>query len=171
MHQLTFDRSELSGTMIPGGVLCGVWLVGSSLGLWAARLYGDAPEELIFRAGAMDLRFRDACVAAMWPLLLSAFAVFFFHRFGVYLSGLVRGSSLGFSLGVLAELGGMWLAVLLRFSGLMLSPVLLWYLWRRLDIGLRDAPGDAVWCVLAGAVVAAMDTWVVAPFLAAALSI
>lgn len=170
MHQPTFDRSELSGSMIPGGVLCGVWLVGSSLGLWAARLYGDAPEELIFRAGAMDLRFRDACVAAMLPLLLSAFAVFFFHRFGAYLAGFLRGVSLGFSLGCLAELGGIWLAVLLLFTGLFSAPVLLWYLWRRLDHGLRDAPRDAFWCVLAGLIVAAMDTWVAAPFLAAALS-
>ena len=171
MHRLPFDRPELSGSMIPGVVLCGVWLAGSSLGLWAARLYGDGPEELIFRAGAMELRFRDACVAAILPLLLSAFAVFFFHRFGAFLSAFVRGGSLGFSLGVLAGLGGMWLAVLLLFTGLTLSPVLLWYLWRRLDTGLRDAPRDAVWCVLAGLIVVAMDTWVVAPFLAAALSI
>ena len=170
MHHLTFDRLSLYGSMIPGVALCGVWLGGSSLGLWAARFHGDALEELVFRAGAMDLRFRDACVAALLPLLLSAFAVFFFHRFGAYLSALLRGIGLGFSLGVLTELGGLWLAVLLLFSGLFSGPVVLWYLWRRLIFGLREAPRDAVCCVLAGLCLAAVDTWVVAPFLAAALS-
>ena len=171
MHQLTFDRPERSGSMIPGIALCGVWLAGSSLGLWAARHYGDMPEELIFRAGASELRFLDGCIVTLFPLLLSAFAVFFFHRFGAYLSALLCGTGLGVSLGVLMEAGGIWLAVLLRFSGLFFGPVLLWYLWRRLEWGLRDAPMDAVWCVLAGAALAAVDTWAVAPFLAAALSI
>lgn len=169
MHQLTFDRPERFGTMIPGVVLCGVWLAGSSLGLWAARLYGDAPEEMILRAGAMELRFRDAFLVAVWPLLLSAFAVFFFHRFGAYLAGFLRGAGLGFSLGCLAQTGGMWLAVLLQFSGIFSSPALLWYLWRRLELGLRYAPRDALCCAPAGLMLAAMDKWVVAPFLAAAL--
>ena len=170
MHRLTFDRLELSGSMIPGVALIGVWLAGSSLGLWAARFHGDALEDLVFQAGAMDLRFRDACVVTLLPLLLSAFAVFFFHRFGALLAGFLRGISLGCSLGLLAELGGMWLAALLLFSGLFSSPVLLWYLWRRLQFDLRDAPKDAFCCVLAGLMLAAVDTWVVAPFLAAALS-
>ena len=62
------------------------------------------------------------------------------------------------------------LAVLLLFSGLCFCPVLLWYLWRRLSEGLRTARRDFGYCLLAGLCLAAVDTWVVAPFLAAALA-
>lgn len=170
MHRPTFDRPERSGKWIPGAALCAVWLAGSSLGLWAARFCGDTPEELILRAGASDLRFADAFVVTILPFLLSAFAVFFFHRFGVYLSGFLCGGSLGGSLGVLMELGGVWLAVLLRFAGLFFGPVVLWYLWRRLEQGQRGVLCDAAGCTAVGLGLAAVDTWVVAPFLAAALS-
>ena len=170
MHHLSVDRPMLLRSLVPGVTLCGVWLVGSSLGLWAARLHGDTLEELVFLAGASEPSFRDACVVTLTPLLLSAFAVFFFHRFGAYLAGLLRGLFLGYFLGVLMELGGMWLAVLLLFSGLCYSPVLLWYLWRRLELGLRGAPRDGAVCVCLGLLLAAADTWAVAPFLAAALS-
>ena len=100
----------------------------------------------------------------------TAFAVFFFHRPGVFGACLLRGISLGFFLGVFSAVGGLWLAVLLLFSGLVYSPVLLWYLWRRLELGLGGACMDCLWCGLAGILLAAADTWLVAPFLATALS-
>ena len=77
---------------------------------------------------------------------------------------------MGFFLGVRTAAGGVWLAVLLLFSGLAYSPVLLWYLWRRLELGLGGALMDCLRCGLAGIVLAAADTWLAAPFLAAALS-
>ena len=77
---------------------------------------------------------------------------------------------MGFFLGVLMAAGGAWLAVLLLFSGLFFCPVLLWYLWRRLIGDLRNARRDFGTCLLAGLCLAAVDTWVVAPFLAAALT-
>ena len=170
MVHLYFHRQRTVSARIPGAALLGVWLVGSSLGLWAARFYGDDYGPLVLQAGETALSFPSACVVTLLPLLLSAFAVFFFHHPGVYGACLLRGISLGFFLGILTDVGGLWLAVLLLFSGLAYSPVLLWYLWRRLELGLGGACADCLWCGLAGILLAAADTWLVAPFLATALS-
>jgi hypothetical protein len=168
MQYTSADRS-LTG-LIPGVTLLGVWLAGLSLGLLADRFYGDCYELLVFSAGCAALTFLDACLVTILPLLLSAFAVFFFHRFGACLACFLRGLTMGFFLGVLTAAGGAWLAVLLLFSGLSFCPVLLWYLWRRFFEGLRNARRDFALCCLAGLCLAAVDTWVVAPFLATALT-
>ena len=170
MHVFHFCRQRTASAVIPGAALLGVWLAGSSLGLWAARFCGDNYGSLILQAAGTGLSFPNACLAAILPLLLSAFAVFFFHRFGAYAACFLRGISIGFYLGILTAVGGLWLAVLLLFSGLIYSPVLLWYLWRRLESGLGGACADCLWCGLAGILLAAADTWLVAPFLATALS-
>ena len=170
MHHLSVVRTCSLRGMIPGVTLLGVWLAGLSLGLLTGRLWGSSFEPLAFLAGSAELSFPGACMVTMLPLLLSAFAVFFFHRFGAYLACFFRGLTIGFFLEVLMLAGGVWLAVLLLFSGLFYSPVLLWYLWRRLDLGLRAVSQDAFFCVLTGLCLAAVDTWVVAPFLAAALA-
>ena len=127
-------------------------------------------DTLAIPAGREELRFLNACLVTILPLLLSAFAVTFFHRFGACLACFLRGLTMGFFLGVLTAAGGAWLAVLLLFSGLCFCPVLLWYLWRRLMLDLRDARRDFACCFLAGLCLAAMDTWVVSPFLATALA-
>lgn len=168
-HACTVRTRSASG-MIPGIALMGVWLAGLSLGLLADRFCGNCYESLVMLAGLEPLSFRDACMVTILPLLLSAFAVFFFHRCGACLACFMRGLTIGFFLGVLTGVGGAWLAVLLLFSGLFSCPVLLWYLWRRLMLGLRDARRDTIGCLLAGLLLAAVDTWVVAPFLAAALA-
>ena len=170
MHHFDLFRQRTASAVIPGAALLGVWLAGSSLGLWAARFCGDNYGSLILQAAGTGLSFPNACQAAILPLLLSAFAVFFFHRFGAYAACLLRGISLGIFLGVLWTVGGIWLAVLLLFSGLACSPMVLWYLWRWLELGLGDAVADCLRCCLYGVAVAAADTWLVAPFLAAALS-
>ena len=168
-HRSAVQTRSLTG-VIPGITLLGVWLAGLSLGLLADRFYGDCYESLVFSAGRGTLSFPDACLVTILPLLLSAFAVFFFHRFGACLACFLRGLTMGFFLGVLTAAGGAWLAVLLLFSGLCFCPVLLWYLWRRLSEGLRTARRDFGYCLLAGLCLAAVDTWVVSPFLAAALA-
>ena len=167
--QYTSAERSVTG-MIPGITLLGVWLAGLSLGLLADRFYGDCYELLVFSAGCAALTFLDACLVTILPLLLSAFAVFIFHRFGACLACFLRGLTMGFFLGVLTAAGGAWLAVLLLFSGLCFCPVLLWYLWRRFFEGLRNARRDFALCCLAGLCLAAVDTWVVAPFLATALT-
>ena len=168
MEYTSADRS-LAG-MIPGVTFLGVWLAGLSLGLMTDRFYGDCYESLVFSAGCAALTFWGACAVTILPLLLSALAVFVFHRYGACLACFLRGLTMGFFLGVLTAAGGAWLAVLLLFSGLSFCPVLLWYLWRRFSMGLRDARRDFALCCLAGLCLAAMDTWVVSPFLATALA-
>lgn len=170
MHHHFVLRQRAESVMIPGGVLLGVWLAGLSLGLLAARSYGDECGSLMLSAGETALTYFDACVAALLPLLLSAFAVLLFHRPGAYAFCLLRGIAIGFYLGVLMSAGGLWLAMLLLFSGLLSSPLILWYLWRRLGPDPGGALTDCLRCGLAGLVLAAADTWLVAPFLATALS-
>lgn len=170
MYQLAVDVPHIDRSMIPGLTLGGVWFAGVSLGLLAARFYGEPVAALSLTAGGGALSFAGACVVTMLPLLLSAFAVFFFHRAGAILACALRGITIGFMLGCFVLAGGFWLALLLLFSGLCGSPVLLWFLWRRLSRGADRFRRDAVCCLAAAAVIAAVDTWAVAPFLARALS-
>ena len=163
-------RIRRISNLVPCIALMGVWLAGLSLGLLADRFYGDYYGSLVIPAGAAPLSFGDACMVTILPLLLSAFAVLFFHCCGACIACFLRGVSMGFFLGLLTDAGGLWLAVLLPFSGLFFAPVLLWYLWRRVLMDLRDAHRDFCRCLLAGVCLAAVDTWVVAPFLAAALT-
>ena len=170
MHASCTVQLRRESGLIPGVTLLGVWFTGLSLGLLTERFYGDGYQSLAIPAGREELRFLNACLVTILPLLLSAFAVTFFHRFGACLACFLRGLTMGFFLGVLTAAGGAWLAVLLLFSGLCFCPVLLWYLWRRLMLDLRDARRDFAFCFLAGLCLAAVDTWVVAPFLVAALT-
>ena len=115
MVHLYFHRQRTVSVRIPGAALLGVWLAGSSLGLWAARFYGDDYGSLVLQAGETALSFPSACVVTLLPLLLSAFAVFFFHRPGVYGACLLRGISLGFFLGILTVVGGGIAAIIWLF--------------------------------------------------------
>ena len=170
MHSF-FPRSPLiHRTIYPALALGGVWFAGVSLGLWAARFHGDPVRALSLTAADTALRFSGACVVTMLPLFLSAFAVFFFHRLGAYLFCTCRGILIGFSLGCVVDAGGFWLGLLLLFSGLFSSPVLLWFLWRRLELDMRRFLPDCAWALAALMAIAAMDTWVAAPFLERALS-
>lgn len=170
MYQLAVDVPRIDRSMIPGLTLGEVWFAGVSLGLLAARFYGEPVAALSLNAGGGALSFAGACVVTMLPLFLSAFAVFFFHRAGAILACALRGITIGFMLGCSVLAGGFWLALLLQFSGLCSSPVLLWFLWRRLSRGTDRFRRDVVCCLTAAAVIAAVDTWVIAPFLARALS-
>ena len=170
MYQLAVKGLRFGRSMIPGFALFGAWFAGVSLGLWAARFYGELFTALSLAAGMGELPFFGACVVTMLPLFLSAFAVFFFHRTGAVLACAVRGIIIGFMLGCFVSTGGLWLGALLPFSALLGSPVLLWFLWRRLSLGVRSFRGDLVWTAVAMGLIAAVDTWVVAPFLVRALS-
>lgn len=160
-----FDRS-----IIPGLTLGGFWFAGVSLGLWAARFHGDSVRALALTAGHAELSFFRACLVSVLPLFFSAFAVSLFHRIGACAFCAVRGLSLGFLLGAFRAVGGLWLGGLLLFSGLCSSPVLLWFLWRRTINGPRGFAGDCLGSLAALGLVGAIDTWVIAPFLAQALS-
>ena len=170
MHQRVLCLPYFDRTTVPGLTLMGFWFAGVSLGLWAACFHGDSVGALALAAGRAELTFGRSCVAAMLPLFLSAFAVFFFHRMGAYLACLIRGLAVGFLLGALTEVGGLWLGLLLLFSAVMVSPVILWFLWRRLCLGRDGCRRDLLHAFLAAMGIAAVDCWVIAPFLERALS-
>lgn len=165
-----FDRTRFRHSTVPGLILVGIWFAGVTLGLSAAAFHGDLYGSMARSAGAVTLSFLDACVASVLPLILSAFAVCFFHRCGAFVACGIRALLVGYTLGVLCAGGGLWLCGLLYFSGLLGSPVLLWFLWRRIRLGMLDFRKDLIRCAMVCVLLAAVDTWVVAPFLAAALS-
>lgn len=170
MHHLSFDLPRFSRSTIPGLILGTIWFAGLSLGILAARFYGDPLGSLVLSAGSADLSFRDACVVTVLPLLFSACAVFFFQRFGAYLACLLRGLGIGFLLGAVSGAGGALMSLLLMFSGLCYSPVLLLFLWRRLRYGMRGFRRDIFLCLGAGLGLSAVDAFVISPFLAMALT-
>ena len=170
MHHQVVYLPHFDRCTYPGLTLMGSWFAGVSLGLWAARFYGEPVRALALSAGRQALTVGGSCVVTVLPLFLSAFAVFFFRRFGAYLFCLVRGAFLGVLLGALTEVGGLWLGLLLLFSALAVSPVALWFLWRRLSLGRDSCRSDFLYAFLAVLAIAAADLWVVAPFLERALS-
>lgn len=170
MHrQITF-YPQINRSTILGPALMGVWFAGVSLGLWAACFYGDSVGALALAAGRSALTFRNGCVTTVLPLFLSAFAVFLFHRAGAYWACVIRGIILGFLTGSLTAAGGLWLGCLLQFSAVAVSPVILWFLWRRLSLGVGGLRRDFMYALFAALGICAVDLWVVAPFLAHALS-
>ena len=118
MHQCNLCLPHIDRSTLPGLTLMGSWFAGVSLGLLAARFYGDPVRALALAAGNQELTFGGSCVVTVLPLFLSAFAVFFFHRAGAFLSCALRGITVGFSLGCFVLAGGFWLGLLLLFSGL-----------------------------------------------------
>ena len=170
MYRRVVSFSFADRSMVPGLTLMGFWFAGVSLGLWAACFYGDSVGALALAAGRAELTFGRSCVVTVLPLGLSAFAVFFFHRMGAYLACLVRGMVLGFLLGGLTAVGGLWLGGLLLFSAVAISPVILWFLWCRLCLGRDGCRRDFIYAFLAAMGIAAVDCWVLAPFLERALS-
>ena len=125
MYQLEVTVPRIDRGMIPTLALGGAWFAGVSLGLWAARFYGEPVTAMSLTAGSVLPSFWGSCVVTMLPLFLSAFAVFFFHRAGVFLFCAFRGICIGFMLCCFLSAGGLWLGSLLLFSGLCGSPVLL----------------------------------------------
>ena len=170
MYRRVVSFSFADRSMVPGLPLMGFWFAGVSLGLWAACFYGDSVGALALAAGRTELTFWSGCVVTVLPLFLSALAVFLFHRAGAYLASLLRGIILGYILGCVTAVGGIWLGLLLLFSAVAVSPVLLWFLWRRLSPGAYWAWRDLLYAFLAALGISAVDFWAVAPFLAHALS-
>ena len=170
MHQLDLRRLRIPRQRALELAFAGVWFGGIFLGLLASGGYGGILGDLARSAGISPPEFRDACMAAVIPVFFAAFAVYFLHRTGVFLACGLRGLLVGFTLGVLADTGGVWLCGLLFFSGLFGSAVVLWFLWRRLRLGMLDFREDLIFSALGCVVLAALDTWVTAPFLAAALT-
>ena len=170
MHQIVCFDPRADRSIILGLSLMGLWFAGVSLGLLAACYYGGSVGALALSAGRAGITYLNGCVVTVLPLFLSAFAVCFFHRAGARMACLVRGTILGFALGSVTAVGGLWLGALLLFSAVAVSPVILWFLWRRLCLGLDRCRRDLLYAFLAAFGISAVDIWVVAPFLERALS-
>ena len=170
MYQLHIRGFRIPRHRILDLTLTGIWFLGIFLGLLLAREHGSVFGMLARSAGAVAPDFRSACMAAVLPLVFAAFAVSLLRSWGVFLACGFRGVLVGFTLGALAGAGGVWLCGLFFFTGIFGSAILLWFLWRRLRLGMLDFREDLIFCSLGCVVLAALDTWVTAPFLAAALT-
>lgn len=153
---------------IPEACLIGCWFAGSSLGLLAERFFGDACASFLRPLAGCLPEFGGVLASAVFPLLLSACAVFLFRSAGCYAGCLIRGVTQGFFLGLISRCygsAGVFVACLLMFSGLMVNAVLLVYWLRRLRLGLQGFHGDTLLGLGLCALVGAVDRLFVAPFL------
>lgn len=159
---------------IPGMCLIGCWIAGSSLGLWAARIFGDAYASFLQPlAGALP-ELGGVFAAAVFPLLFSACAAILFRSAGCFGVCILRGLSQGFALGLIGSVygsAGPLVAFLLVFSGLCVNPVLIWYWLRRLRLGPAELRRDTLVCLGLCALVGALDGLVIAPFLAEVINL
>ncbi len=154
---------------IPGVLLCGLYLGGLALGLWAATHHGESYAALAIPAGTGALSLTDRWLTTLFPLLISAGGAWL-HPGAVYPWAALRGALLGFSLGATVAAGGLLLAGLELLSPLLFGPAVLFYEMRRLNPGPGTPLRDFWLCAGAGLVIGAVDCWAVAPFLRTALS-
>lgn len=159
-----FDRST-----IPEVGLLACWFAGSSLGLLAARSHGDAYASFLGSLPECMPGFGGILASAVFPLLLSACAVFILRSVGCFCACLIRGLGQGLLLGVIGQVYGSaapLMAFLLMFSGLWVNAVLLFFWLRRLTLGPEELWPDVLVCFGLCLVIGMADIHVIAPFLA-----
>lgn len=169
MHRLSFDIPILDRDSILTTALAADWLAGLTLGIFAARFYGSALGDAIASAAVCTVSFSALVVVTLFPLLLSACAVFLFHAPGVYALCFLRGAALGAMTGAIAAsfgAGGLLLGALLLFSSVLFCPVLFWYWRRRLTMGQGSFQQDTLCAILAGVGICGVDRLLIVPFLA-----
>lgn len=172
MHKPPILMPKLHSSTIPALILLLVWFAGLSLGFTAARFYGGTLADLIVQSAAVSGSPFGMILPTMLPLLLSAFAVTFFDSRGIYSLCLLRGLGLGVMLGAVCDAcaGGWLLGLLLLFSALLYSPVLMWY-WMRRVCGCGGIRRDTSVALAIGLAVSVVDGMVIAPFLAYAITL
>lgn len=167
MYITSFSLPTLHRSMIPGLALCADWFAGLSLGLLAVRFHGDTLISMVMQSAGSVGTLAGMLNATMVPLLLSACAVFLFGSRGIWPVCLLRGIGLGMMLGAVCGAygaGGWLVGLLLLFSGLWFSPVLIWYWLRRItDAG--EFRRDTLICLGLALGITVIDYWMVAPFL------
>ena len=144
-----------------------VWIAGLALGFAAERFYGDVYCGQFELAPTCSPDFWGLAVVNLFPLLISAFAVWINPRL-IYLLCLLRGMSLGLGLCACAKLygqAGLMMASLLMFSLTLFSPVLLWYWSGVLSWETVARRRNTAVCCGIALVLALVDLWVIAPFL------
>ncbi len=148
--------------------LCGLWLAGAWIGSWLCGCMAAEFGQLLHQAAAQGAVGLGGLGISLIPLALTLAASSLGWRWPVWLLCGLRGMLLGCGLGWLricfGQAAGM-LAVLLLFSLLLSSPVLLWYWWRCLHRAGEVRLWEFLWCLTALTVIWAMDRWMIGPFL------
>ena len=167
MYLRCFATSRLDQyTILRTGIWL-VWVAGLSLGFAADRLYGDAFGECIALAPVEVPTVSGLFTVNVLPLLISACAVLI-SPYLLYPLCLFRGGLLGASLSAVASIYGAGAGImssLLLFSSLVFSPFLL-YFWVGLIQREHKSFGSSfLFYGGIGLLVAALDNWVIVPFL------
>ncbi len=167
MQYLSLSRHLSISKGFSGLLLFTVWSTGLSFGFSCARAYGSILVSFTSQAVKLPVAFGSSFVT-IFPLLISAFAVLSIHPHFLYVICFLRGFMLAVMLQSLIfcfQDGACLAAMLLLFSSLVFSPVLLWYWWRRLRFQLSDFKRDTMLCFMIGLAVCLVDRWFVSPFL------
>lgn len=168
MHRFGSFVHKLERESVLGMRLIIAWFAGLSMGFCAVRFFGDTYVSLISQAAGTPSSAAFVFIT-VFPLFLSAFAAMILPSFFQYGICLLRGLMLTLPLGAICQVfpnGTLLAAILLLFSSLAFSPVLLWFWWRRLCIGRNRLSHDAWLCATIGGLIAWVDLWFIAPFLA-----
>lgn len=167
MHRRRFEMTRFDKNTFLLCQLCLVWIAGLSLGYAAARFYGDAFESCVPLCVTTSPTFFGSLSVNVFPLLISACAVFFYQAIAFPLC-FVRGLILGIGFGAVCGAyrgAGLMMTVLLMFSAVVFAPVMLWYYCRRLLWGKQSFRQDTVFCMLICLAAATVDIRIVAPML------
>lgn len=169
MQRFSSFVRRLDKNTVPGFALITLWIAGSSLGLLAACLSGDAYASFLQPLAGTLPDLGGVFASALFPLLLSVCMAILFHNAGCYGMCLIRSISQGFLLGLIRLCYGAaapLVAVLLAFSALAVNGVLLCFWLRRLWLGNAGLWEDALLLIPVCACIAAADYLVIGPFLA-----
>ena len=169
MQHVSLPLRRLDKNTIREWALIALWIAGSSLGLLAERFNGDAYASFLQPLAGCAPDLGGVFASAIFPLLLSACAVFLFGTAGCYGMCLIRGMSQGFVLGLVGDCYGIaapLVAVLLTFSGLTVNAVLLCFWLRRVRLGDTGLQRDLSFMLGFGACIGAADYLLIGPFLA-----
>lgn len=169
MHACYFYKCRLDRDTILGLKLLLFWYAGLSLGFIAARFYGDTLVSFLRQAPYISGSVFDFLCASAFPLLFSACAVAIFSSRLSFPLCLIRGLGMGITFGGMISCYGAssWLMVLLlMFSSVCISPIELWFLWRRLCAGMHGFASDTAIATGLCVGIGIIDFLIIAPFLA-----
>ncbi len=166
-------RCRLGRSGALGLRLCVLWSTGVILGWLLCPGQPGQVGQLLDQATLQPTQGFVGLGVGLIPLALTLAFSALGWRLPVWLLCAVRGALLGLGLGWLSVCYGQaagLLAVLLLFSLLASSPVLLWYWWRCLGAEDGCRLGDFLWSLAGISVIWAADHWMIAPFLVRVMS-
>ena len=167
MYNFCLYKRRLDRNTVLGLWLFASWYAGLFLGFIAADFHGGTVVSFLRQAPLERSSVFAVLCASAFPLLFSACAVTFIHSGICYLIALTYGFCLALLAGALVVCygsGGFLLTVLLLFSAVFGSCVLLWYLLRRLQ-SQQGFVTDTVLGLLVIFTLGMIDYFIVSPFL------